>query len=91
VGPAKTAVNIRRHHGVTFDEATTVFDNPLAAIFDDVDHSDDEDREFIIGHSIAHRLLVVCFMERARDVIRIFSARLATQKEREDYEEHYGR
>src|SRR5882762_2585322 len=51
-------------HGVTFDEATTVFDDSLARIFDDELHSTDERREIIIGHSINHRLLVVCFTER---------------------------
>jgi len=87
----KARINIRKHRGVTFDEASTVFGDPLAAIFDDEGHSTGESREIIIGHSIVDRLLVVCFTERARDVIRIFSARLATQKEREDHEKHCGR
>lgn len=50
--------------------------------------SGDEVREIIIGHAVTNRLLLVCFTERARDVIRIFSARLATKKERRDYEEN---
>jgi uncharacterized protein len=60
----------------------------LAAIFDDEDHSAEETREIIIGQSIGNRLLLVCFAERAKDVIRIFSARLAGRKERKDYEEN---
>ena len=44
-----------------------------------------------IGHSILNRLTLVCFTERAEDIVRIFSARLATQKEREDYEENASR
>lgn len=87
----KAAINIRKHRGVGFDEASTVFDDPLAVIFDDENHSVDEAREIIIGRSTTSRLLLVYFTERARDVIRISSARLATQKERKDYEEHLDR
>jgi len=85
----KASANLTRH-GVGFDEASTVFDDSLARIFDDEDHSIDEHREIIVGHSILHRLLVVCFTERAEDVARIFSARLATRRERKDYEENTG-
>jgi uncharacterized protein len=73
-------------HGVTFEEAKTVFDNPLAVIFDDEAHSADEPRELIVGHSQGNRILVVSFVERAT-AIRLISARLATRKERKDYEE----
>jgi uncharacterized protein len=73
-------------HGVSFEEAQTVFHNPLARIFDDEAHSADENREIIIGHSVLNRLVLVCFTER-REVIRLFSARRATPKERKDYEE----
>jgi uncharacterized DUF497 family protein len=83
----KAAINIRRH-GVSLDEASTVFDDPLASIFDDDDHSMDEAREIIIGRSISNRLLLVCFTERTQDVIRILSARLTTKRERKDYEEN---
>lgn len=85
----KASSNIKKHK-VSFDEASTVFDDPLAYIFDDEDHSIDEYREIIIGHSIIQRLLVVCFTERAEDLIRIFSARLAIKRERQDYEENTG-
>ena len=75
-------------HGVSFAEASTVFANPLAAIFDDEAHSVDEIREVIIGHSAQGRLLVVVFTERAENVVRIISARQATIRERSDYEEN---
>ena len=86
----KAAINLRKHR-VSFDEASTVFDDQAAFIFDGEDHSADELREIIVGHSINNRLLLVCFTERAQDVVRIFSARLATQKERKDYEENRNR
>jgi uncharacterized protein len=75
-------------HGISFDEATTVFDDSLARIFDDELHSTDEKREIIIGHSINNRLLVVCFAERPDERIRIISARLRTAKEQKAYEEN---
>jgi len=85
-GPKKAAIN-RRRHGVTFEEAATVFGNPLAAIFPDEDHSTAEQREIIVGHSDQNRLLLVSFTERG-DRIRIISARRATKRERLDYEEN---
>lgn len=81
----KASANIIKHK-ISFEEALTVFDDPLAFIFDDIDHSLDEHREIIIGHSIAKRLLIVCFVERKRDVVRIFSACKVTRKEHNDYE-----
>jgi uncharacterized DUF497 family protein len=83
----KAASNLDKH-GVSFDEASTVFNDPLAYICDDEDHSADEHREIIIGHSSENRLLLTCFVERTENVVRIFSARLATKKERNDYEEN---
>lgn len=74
-------------HRISFDEAATVFDDALALIFDDKLHSIDEAREIIIGHSIKDRLVVICFAERSKEIIRIISARLPTRKERRDYEE----
>ena len=82
----KAASNIKKH-GVGFEEAQTVFYDPLAYIFDDEAHSVDEVREIIIGHSIINRLLLVCFTECAPSLIRIISARPAIKREREDYEE----
>jgi uncharacterized protein len=72
-------------HGVTFEEAVTVFTDPLAAIFSDEAHSLHEARELIIGHSTQDRLIIASFVDRS-DEIRIISARLATPKERRDYE-----
>jgi uncharacterized DUF497 family protein len=77
----------QKKHRVTFEEAATVFADPVAAIFDDEAHSGEEEREIIIGHSAENRLLLVCFTERA-GAIRIISARRATKKERRDYEEN---
>jgi uncharacterized DUF497 family protein len=76
-----------KKHGVSFEEAKTVFDNVLAVIFDDEAHSLDEQREIIIGHSRRNRLLLVSFTERP-NAIRIISARIATRREHEDYEQN---
>ena len=75
-------------HVVSFDEATTVFNDPLARIFDDPDHSITEAREIIVGHSIAGRLIMASFVEKEPGLVRIISARLTTNKERADYEEN---
>ncbi len=83
----KATSNVTKH-GVSFQEATSVFANPLALIFDDEAHSTDELREVIIGHSIQGRLVVVIFTERAERRIRIISARQATKREQHDYEEN---
>ncbi len=80
----KAATNLRKH-GVSFEEAKTVFSNPIALIFEDELHSVEERREIIIGHSQQSRLLLVSFTERSK-AIRIISARIVTQREREDYE-----
>ena len=82
----KADSNIKKHQ-VGFEEAITVFGDPLAVIFDDEIHSTAELWEIIIGHSINSRLLLVCFTER-HQAIRIINARLATKKERKDYEEN---
>lgn len=74
-------------HGVSFDEALTVFRDPLAQIFDDEDHSLQEHREIIIGQSAKGRLPLVCFTAK-KEGVRIFSARKATRRERGDYEEN---
>lgn len=83
---SKAAVNLKKH-GVSFKEAETVFVNPLAIVFDDEAHSDEERREIIIGHSQNSRLLLISFTERLK-AIRIISARLATRIERENYEQN---
>jgi uncharacterized DUF497 family protein len=85
--PGKARSNLRKHH-VSFAEAVSVFADPLARIFPDEEHSVEEPREIIIGHSAAKHLLLVCFTERETDRIRIISARRATRAEQHDYEEH---
>lgn len=84
--PRKAASNLSKH-GVSFQEALTAFADPLARIFDDEDHSVEEQREIIIGHSAKERLLIVCFTAQGESV-RIFSARKATKRERKEYEEN---
>jgi uncharacterized DUF497 family protein len=81
----KAASNLKKYK-ISFDEATSVFRDPLAVIFDDEDHSADEGREIIIGHSLLNRLVLVCFTERQDGDVRIFSARKLSSKERKDYE-----
>jgi uncharacterized DUF497 family protein len=82
----KNAAN-RRKHGVSFEEAMTVFSDESALLLDDPDHSDKEDRFVLLGLSASLRTLVVCHCYRERsDVIRIISARKATKAERGQYE-----
>ena len=83
---AKAKANLKKH-GVAFDEALSVFADPLARIFDDPDHSEDETRELIVGFSTKPRLLVVGFTERSGRV-RLIQARRATKAERECHEEN---
>ena len=80
----KAASNLARH-GVSFDEASTVFGDPLARTVPDEDHSIDEERELTIGLSMALRIVVVWHTDRG-DVTRIIGARLATMTERRAYE-----
>jgi len=85
--PRKADSNLRKH-GVAFDEAITVFNDPLAFIFDDIAHSDEEYREIIVGTSALSRIILVCFVERVDDTIHIISARRATKDEIKDYEKN---
>jgi len=85
---SKKALTNLKKHAVSFDEAQTVFDDPLACIFDDEWNSFGEQRELIIGYSISKRLLIVSFTERLQGLIRIISARQTMTKERKDYEKH---
>ena len=82
---AKATANLSKH-GVSFDEARTVFDDPLYVDFYDPDHSDEEHRYIIIGKSRRDRLLMVSYIERD-DTIRMISARELTPVERKEYEE----
>jgi uncharacterized protein len=81
----KAEKNLKKH-GVSFEEASTVFGDPLALTIPDPLHSDEEDRFITLGESHQRRLIVVVFTERG-DKIRIISARVATRRERKDYEE----
>ncbi|MEI6708210.1 MAG: BrnT family toxin, partial [Methylococcales bacterium] len=80
------AVSNLSKHGVSFEEAKTVFDDSLYVDFYDPDHSHSEHRFILLGESIQSRLLFVSYMERD-NVIRIISAREATQSERKAYEQ----
>ena len=84
---ARKAKTNQAKHGVSFEEAVTVFGDPLAQIFDDTEHSEGERREIIIGHSGRSNLLLVSFVE-ADETVRLISARKATRTEREKNEEN---
>jgi hypothetical protein len=80
----KAKLNSRKH-GVSFDEAVTVFYDPLSATFDDPDHSSSERRLITVGYSSRGRLLVISHADRG-EAIRIVSARAATASERKRHE-----
>jgi uncharacterized DUF497 family protein len=82
--PKKAALNLK-DHGVSFDEASTVFGDILAMNMPDPDHSEGEQRFLVLGMSRASRLVVVSYAERPPRT-RILSARLATSHERRKYE-----
>lgn len=84
------AASNERKHGVSFAEAATAFADPLAAIFPDPDHSNDEVREILVGYSERNRLLIVSFTERPPN-LRIISARVASPRERRNHEENLRR
>ena len=81
---ARTNIKI---HGISFDEASTVFGDTFSLTIYDPLHSDKEDRFVLIGNSHKNRLLVVVHTER-ENKIRIISARKTTKKERKQYEEN---
>jgi uncharacterized protein len=82
--PSKAVSNAEKH-GVSFEEAVTIFGDPLAATISDPEHSVGEFRFLTIGLSSSQRLLVVSHTERAGEV-RLISARLTTRQERKSYE-----
>jgi hypothetical protein len=83
--PRKAAANLRKH-GVSFEDAQTVFSDERARLIDDPDHSEDEERFLLLGLSSSLRLLVVAHCYRAEGhVIRIISARRATREEQRFY------
>jgi uncharacterized DUF497 family protein len=86
---AKAASNSKKH-GVSFDEAKTVFSDVLARLIPDPDSSHGEERFIILGQSTASRLLIVCHCYRVEgDIIRIISARKADKRERKIYKDFH--
>ena len=82
---AKAAENLRKH-GVSFEEASTVFADENARLKHDPDHSRGEERFILLGFSAKLRMLVVCHVYREeKEVIRLISARKATRNERKQY------
>lgn len=85
---AKAEANERKH-GVTFEEASTVFYDPHALVIHDEEHSHQEDRFVILGLSSAARALTVCHCyKETNEVIRLISARKASKREEESYWRH---
>ena len=84
--PRKASANVKKH-GVSFDEASTAFADPLSITVPDPDHSTDETRFLLIGRSTRQRVLVVIHAERSESDIRLISARPAIRRERRIYEE----
>jgi uncharacterized protein len=82
---AKARSNLAKH-GVNFEEASTVFGDPLSLTIPDPAHSQREDRWIVLGHSHQRKMLVVVHTERG-DNMRIISARRASRRERKSYEE----
>ncbi len=85
--PAKAERNLEKY-GVSFDEAATIFKDNLAMFFDDVEHSQQEKREFVIGRSKTKERLLTCFFTRGDGDIRIISARISTHRERQAYDDN---
>ncbi|MGA2295959.1 MAG: BrnT family toxin [FCB group bacterium] len=81
----KSQANLAKH-GISFDEAITVFFDDFARILADPDHSIGEERWLILGYSVKNRLLAISFTDR-KEKIRIINARKATKNERKQYEE----
>lgn len=83
----KAHINIEKHD-VTFEEASTVFEDEEAVLFDDPEHSEEEERFLLLGMSNRTKMLIVCHCYRGEDdIIRIISARKATKKEAKQYSE----
>lgn len=82
---ASKADSNREKHGVSFEEASTAFGDPLSLTIPDPDHSQEEDRFVLMGETYQRRLVVVVFTERGVR-LRLISARLATRRERRTYE-----
>jgi uncharacterized protein len=83
---AEKAASNEEKHGLSFEEASTAFGDPLSITIDDPDHSEDEERQLLLGMTHTGRLVVVVHTDRD-DAIRLISARLATPRERRSYEQ----
>lgn len=84
---SKAKINLNKHK-VSFEEASSVFYDENAILFDDPEQSDEEERFLLFGLSVKANMLIVCHCVRNNDtVIRVISARKATKSEAEDYEE----
>jgi uncharacterized DUF497 family protein len=86
--PAKAAANLKKH-GLSFQEAATVFGDPLSVTFADPDHSRAEDRFITVGHTRRGKAVIVAHVDRVGSV-RLISAREATPRERKAYEQSTG-
>ena len=82
--PQKAEINSKKH-GISFDEASTVFEDTLSVTYPDPEHSEQEERYLIIGVSSQYRILVISHIYRS-ETIRIISARRATKWEQRFYE-----
>ncbi len=83
---AEKAASNEEKHGLSFEEASTAFGDPLSITIDDPDHSEDEARHLLLGTTHTGRLVVVVHTDRD-DAVRLISARLATPRERRSYEQ----
>ena len=82
--PSKAASNLEKH-GLSFDEASTAFGDPLSRAISDPAHSEDEERYLLLGLTYSGRLVVVSFVDRD-ETVRLISARPASRRERKTYE-----
>jgi uncharacterized DUF497 family protein len=85
--PKKAEANLAKH-GVSFDEGSTAFLDPLASLFADEDHSFSEQRQIAVGYSTVGQLLLVSFVDIGDNTLRILSTRRATRRERKNHEEN---
>ena len=85
---SKAERNIKKHDGVSFEEATTAFDDPMQTVLVDDAHSEGEERFILLATSTNGRVLTISYTERG-DVTRIISAREATRQEIREYESHF--
>jgi uncharacterized DUF497 family protein len=81
-------ISNQKKHGISFEEAKTVFSDELGRLIHDPDHSKGEERFILMGMNSQHGLLTVCHCERDSDTIRIISARKADKFERKQYEDY---